>query len=131
MVNSRIQVWSHKNNDGEPVVVTLEDIVLPLFQFAKRDISEKSESFVNDAFSWNPADRSDKSCIAKEAKRKKAVIATLGQGKKPGSSINVIIEQSGFIEEKHLQEFRHVQIFSHFLQELMASRRLTENSVRA
>lgn len=97
-----VYMWAHED------VFTLEDIVLPLFQQAKPELTEKTAAFVDDAFEWPLS-------VAAQAKRKKAIIATLGQKKKPGSSMNVILEQSQFIETAHLNENIHVQIFVSFL----------------
>lgn len=111
-----VYLWSHKNDDGEPVVVTLEDIVLPLFQSAKPELSESAEMFINETFNW------DRSSISAEAKRKKAVITALGQKKKPGGSMNVILEQSKLFKEQHLAESSYVQVFCGFLTQLMEIR---------
>ena len=114
-----VYLWSHRSETNEVVVATLEDIVLPLFQLAQKEISEKAETFVNNTFTWKLTDRSRKSRIALESKKKKAVIATLGQRKKPGSSMNVILEQSGLIKGEHLQKSPYVVIFGKFLAQFM------------
>lgn len=118
--NRFVYLWCHKNDTEDWVSATLEDLVLPLFQQAQENLSQKAEQFINKTFNWLPFETTKKSRITWEAKRKKAVIAALGQGKKPGSSMNVVIEQSGFIQEKHLQACRHVHTFVRCLHQIMA-----------
>lgn len=102
-----VYIWSSPK-DTETRVATLEDILLPLFHNAQDVLTERAQAFVNEAFIWN-------SSISAEAKRKKAIITTLGQKKKPGSSMNVILEQSDFIKTAHLNGSAHVQTFVNFL----------------
>ena len=108
-----VYLWSHHNDDNSESVVTLEDIVLPLFHRAQTQLKEYAEAFVNEAFEWK-IDH-----IPTEAKRKKAVITALGQKKKPGGSMNVILEQSGFIKLEHLKQNDHVLAFCNFIHSFM------------
>lgn len=90
---------------GTPEKGTLEDLLLPMFDFSEenKSIVGKAKAIMSDMFTWETEHDEAARSIAEVEKYHKAVLTTVGQRKKPGSSLNVILEQSGLITEDALK----------------------------
>ena len=95
---------------------TLEEYLLPLFAVDQKEWTEKAVRFIDDTFLWEiDTGKKEQKRIAETAKRKKAIITALGQRKKPGSSMNVILDQAGLISGDTLWNNKSVRNFVEFL----------------
>lgn len=103
--NKAIFVWGSDQNIG-----TLEDILYPL-------VEEHAGSLFSPALEAIQQIRGNTSLesTSKSSKFKKAVITVAGQKAKPGSSMNVIVEQSGLITEEVLSSCSKTEDFKEFL----------------
>lgn len=90
---------------GSPEKGTLEDLLLPMFDSSaeNKSILNTTKTVMNDMFSWETTHKDLSRSIAEIEKYNKAVLTTVGQREKPGSSLNVILEQSGLITEEALK----------------------------
>ena len=102
---------------GTPERGTLEDILITLIEFTQENhiILSKTKNAINDIFEWNISDPKDEIAIAEKARYKKAVLTTMGQRKKPGYSLNVILEQSNLISVDALTNNILVEEFIKFI----------------
>lgn len=100
---------------------TLEDILLPMFESAQSELLSEAEKFI-DSFSWKTEQENAEKRIAEIAKRKKAIITTMGQRKKPGSSMNVIVDQGKLISSKIFTQNHDVRLFVDFVASLAVFR---------
>lgn len=107
--NKMLFVWGATPDRG-----TLEDILMPMFKNTS-DKFDAVESMVNEHFTWDVGNASSERAVAELEKRNKAVLTTLGQRDKPGSSLNVILEQSGKINLSTLETCLITQQFSQLL----------------
>lgn len=94
---------------------TLEDILLPLFGSAHPAIAQKAENFIDGAFSWRTSSDDMEEQISEQARRKKAIITAMGQRKKSGMSMSVIIDQSHLLQHEVLVESPNVIDFANFI----------------
>ena len=92
---------------------TLEDILLPMFEECESKIMSKTTTFIDDCFKW------EDSKISQIADRNKAIICIAGQNKKPGSSLNVIIDQTKLISEEVFKNNEDVKRFAEFIKEII------------
>lgn len=109
-------VWGGNPNQG-----TLEDIIYPLFEFtdgSKGVVSKASES-INEWFTWEVGHSEIEKSVPETERFKKAVLTTVGQRKKPGSSLNVILEQSGLISEDALNSCEITTGFVEFMNDFL------------
>jgi len=109
-------VWGNKPEQG-----TLEDILYPIFEFdgKNKDLINKASDTITDCFDWEIEHCDLVKSIAENGKLKKAVLTTVGQRKKPGSSFNVILEQSGFVSQEALNSSKITAEFVGFLNEFL------------
>jgi hypothetical protein len=101
---------------------TLEDILLPMLESAQSELFNKAEKFIDSAFTWKPEQDKVKNRVAEIAKRKKAIITTMGQRKKPGSSMNVVIDQGKLISTDIFTQNNDVKLFVDFVASLAVLR---------
>lgn len=116
--NVGVYVFS-KNSPG-----TLEDILLPMFESAQNELLNEAEKFI-DSFTWKTEQDNAEKRIAEIAKRKKAIITTMGQRKKPGSSMNVIVDQGKLISSKIFTQNHDVKLFVDFVASLAVFRTIS------
>ncbi|MCP4698481.1 MAG: hypothetical protein GY862_16760 [Gammaproteobacteria bacterium] len=94
----------------------MEDIVLPMLEKDQEKLSEAAGEFVDTSFQWNTDDNGNlKRKIAETAKRKKAIMTAAGQRKKPGGSMNVILDQSKLISSDTFTNNEDVRAFADFV----------------
>lgn len=93
-------VWGGKPEQG-----TLEDILVPLFDFeaSNKELMSKAKKIIGEMFTWEIDHDELVRVVAETEKYQKAVLTTVGQRKKPGCSLNVILEQSKLITQEALQ----------------------------
>lgn len=103
---------------GSPEKGTLEDLLLPMFDFSveNKSILDKTKTAMNDMFTWETGHGDAGRSIAEIEKYHKAVLTTVGQRKKPGASLNVILEQSGLITENALKSCKITAGFVLFIE---------------
>lgn len=105
-------VWGESPEKG-----TLEDILTPLFLRDQPDLMQKSTATIEDMFLWD-TDNSKKSISIPEIERKKkSILTVIGQRKKPGSSMNVILEQAGLLKDDTLKQDVRTNDFVDFIVE--------------
>lgn len=107
--NKILFVWGATPDQG-----TLEDILIPMFKNAS-DKFDAVEGLFNEHFLWDVGNKSSERAVAELEKRNKAVLTALGQRDKPGSSLNVILEQSGKIDSNALGNCKITKQFSDLL----------------
>ncbi len=98
---------------------TLEDILLPMFEKDQKAIIQKATEFINESFVWDTNSQKKERKIAEISRRKKAIITCAGQGKKSGSSMNVIIDQANLVRENTFLDNVNVKLFVDFLKKFM------------
>jgi hypothetical protein len=114
-----VYVFSKSNSLG-----TLEDILLPMLESAQSDLVNEAEKFIDSAFTWKTEQDNIENSIAEIAKRKKAIITTMGQRKKPGSSMNVVIDQGKLISKDIFTQNKDVKLFVDFVASLAVLRNI-------
>lgn len=107
-----IYVWGATTDKG-----TLEDLLYPLFNQYNSTLFAKAEAAIDDFFSWDTAHENIKNAVAEEAKRKKAIITFTGQRKKPGGSMNVILDQAKMITKESMIGDPNTTAFAKFVAE--------------
>lgn len=110
-----VYVFSKSNSPG-----TLEDILIPMFESAQSDLVKETKKFIDSTFSWKIKQDNAEKKIAEIAKRKKAIMTTIGQRKKPGSSMNVIVDQGKLISKEIFTQNNDVKLFVKFVASLAA-----------
>ncbi|MCP4135130.1 MAG: hypothetical protein GY754_29440 [bacterium] len=94
---------------------TLEDILLPIYRSKNEDLFDKTTSFIDSCFSWKTEDEKSKTRISARAGRKKAIICTAGQGKKPGRPLSAIIDDDVLGSNQAFKANDSVKAFAEFL----------------
>ncbi len=95
----------------------MENVLLPMFESDQEEMVFKASKFVDGCFKWETDHENPARKIAETAKRKKTIISCSGQRIKPGSSMNVIIDQAKMISEDTFRKDPEVQRFSKFISE--------------
>lgn len=113
-------VWGETAERG-----TLEDILMPMFEFAEENsrIVDKAKTAMVEMFEWREDDPKERIAVAETEKYKKAVLTTAGQRKKPGSSLNVILGQSGFVTLDSIKACKITESFIEFILNLLGANR--------
>ena len=105
-----VYIWGASEEEG-----TLEDLLIPLLQQSDKELMNKAEEAVNGMFVWDTQAEEKKHAVAEAAKRFKAIITLAGQRKKPGSSMNIVIDQARLVSTQTLKESKAVIAFIHFI----------------
>lgn len=111
-LDKAVYVWGGADEQG-----TLEDLLIPIFQQAVGKEIETSMNVLKSMFTWMTEHQEIRRAIAEGAKLKKSVLTMAGQRKKPGSSLNVIIGQSGFLTKKTIEASDPAMKFCNFVSE--------------
>jgi hypothetical protein len=106
-----VYVWADSVNQTG----TLEEHLLPLFEADQKELAEKATLFIDSTFPWETDHKKNDKSIAEIARRKKAIITALGQREKPGSSMNVIIDQAKLLSVDTLWKSKPIRDFAEFL----------------
>ena len=101
---------------------TLEDILLPMFESAQSELVSKAKKIIDSAFAWKTEQDNAENRIAEIARRKKAIITTMGQREKPGSSMNVVVDQGKLISKEIFTQNNDVKLFVNFVASLAVLR---------
>ncbi|MBF0629690.1 MAG: hypothetical protein HQL89_01710 [Magnetococcales bacterium] len=109
-------VWGRSPDEG-----TLEDILMPMFAFDNKNriIVQQAEAAMKNMFQWKMNDPEKIRSVAETVKFQKAVLTTVGQREKPGSSLNVILEHSKLITDTALSENGTTMEFAEFVNEFI------------
>lgn len=105
-----VYIWS-----GEQGLGTIEDVLMPVVRACDPSRVDKAERCVDDLFVWEVDSPKLKRCVSQRASRQKAIMTLLGQKNKPGSSLNVIIDQTDLLEQTTLLADTRVSSFARFL----------------
>lgn len=103
-------VWGDENGVG-----TLEDLLIPIHRATDFGRVDAAEQCIDGLFNWDVDHDDPKRRIAERARRYKAVIALLGQRKKPGMSQSVMIGQTKIMSDAHFCSDDRVSSFAAFL----------------
>lgn len=106
-----VYIWCDDTGKG-----TLEDIFLPLCENKQRDLIEKVVNFIDDSFYWKIGDTDPKCSQTETSRRKKAILTACGQRKKPGGSLNVIIDQAKIVGAAEFKNDARVKAFANFFE---------------
>ncbi|MCP4149784.1 MAG: hypothetical protein GY757_18710 [bacterium] len=98
---------------------TLEDILLPMIETGRDKIVYQAEEFIDKSFKWETQHVKPKRKTTEIAKRKKAIITTVGQREKPGSSMSVIVDQGKLISKEIFVNNVNVKKFADFIARLL------------
>ncbi len=104
-------IWADPTGNG-----CLEDILMPLFE-VHEDLHRKACAAMDDMHLWRVTQLKKSQARAERSKRQKAILTTMGQRKKPGASLNVIIDQGGLVSVADLKASPAVRDFMAFLNE--------------
>jgi hypothetical protein len=107
-------VWGESPDRG-----TLEDILTPMFAQKHSELMNKAEVAIDSMFTWDTGNTNPKKAVPEIEKKKKAILTAVGQGKKPGSSMNVILEQSGLLKKEDLEKNALTKEFVAFVENFM------------
>ncbi|MBI6911636.1 hypothetical protein [Pseudomonas palleroniana] len=102
-------IWRNYNSDHGTLECLIEECLEPaggLKPFL--DIADEH-------FDWKCSDESNKTAVAERAKRLKAAISMMGQRKKPGGSMSVILGQGKFLNTENLSQSPSVQSLLSFM----------------
>jgi hypothetical protein len=105
-----LYVWADEDGKG-----TLEDILFPIYMNANDTLLNKSQTFVEDAFSWNVDEKNFVQKYKKKAEKSKATLCSAGQGKKPGRPLSAIINDNVLGNESDISEAPPVKDFVDFI----------------
>lgn len=107
-----VYVWANSSGNG-----TLEEIILPLFESEQEELIKRTAAFVNDSFKWKTDPQDNEKACAEIARKKKAIITTAGQRKKPGGSMSVILDQGKLVSGRTFRKDKRVLDFVTFVSE--------------
>lgn len=102
-------VWGEDTQRG-----TLEDWLIPMYRQKHQDNLNTAFTTLDTMFEWGDG-------VAKKSKRSKAAITLLGQKKKPGGSMAVVLDQAKLLGSKDFNQAAPVQDFVQFLNEFSAN----------
>jgi hypothetical protein len=105
-----VYIWGETCEKG-----TLEDLLIPLFNLDNPELINNATIAIDDIFSWDVYSEKLEKAVAEDSKRKKAIITLAGQRKKPGGSMNVILDQAKMISKATLISDKNVMAFAHFI----------------
>ncbi|MBF0181754.1 MAG: hypothetical protein HQM03_17180 [Magnetococcales bacterium] len=92
-----------------------------MFEFHEdnKSIVDSAKRVISEMFVWNTDQQEVKVSVAETAKYHKAVLTTVGQRKKPGSSLSVVLGQSGFITKDSLDACNTTKAFVRFVEDFL------------
>lgn len=105
-----LYVWKGGGERG-----TLEDILIPVFRASEPEFSAKVEKQIEDLFDWKTDHEDVARSVAESARKHKATITLAGQRKKPGMSMNVIVDQTQMLKDDILAADARVASFARYL----------------
>jgi len=94
---------------------TLEDSLLPILMSYNPTAVNRASAYLLSEFQWKIESAVQKERIAEISRFKKATITLMGQGKKPGGSMNVIISQTDLFPKSQLAANKAVKLFADFI----------------
>lgn len=103
-------IWAGPDGKG-----TLEHVLVPLFKHRNAGLHRNAEKAIDTLFIWPLNDGDSSTQIAQQSKRAKAILTTMGQKKKPGGSLNVVLRQAKLVRAEDLKSNDAVQAFADFL----------------
>jgi hypothetical protein len=112
--NKAVFVWGETQNKG-----TLEDILTPMFIQEHSELMDKATEAISSMFNWEISHTDPQRAVPEIERIKKSILTVAGQGKKPGSSMNVILEQSGLLNKEALEKNEITNEFVAFVENFM------------
>lgn len=101
--NKAVFVWGESLEQG-----TLEHWLIPMLQNRHQKSLDKAWATLDDMFTWPDT-------VAQQSKRHKAAITLLGQKKKPGGAMSVILAQAKLLDKTAYETSAEVSGFVDFL----------------
>lgn len=109
--NKAVYIWGDTtSNKG-----TLEDILLPLYETQTSELLGNAAQFVDKCFAWDLDSHEETTKYAARSKRRKAIISSAGQGKKPGRPMSAIVFDNVLGSKEGFMADLSVKRFSDFL----------------
>lgn len=105
-----VYIWGASCENG-----TLEDLLLPLFNLDNPVLIEQVSIAIDKIFSWDIYNENLEKAVAEDSRRKKAIITLAGQRKKPGGSMNVILDQAKMVSKTTLTVDTNAVAFAKFI----------------
>lgn len=100
-----IYTWGASPQQG-----TLEDLIYPMFETDQNGLMDKAYIAINDMFTWDDT-------VSAQAKRKKATITLIGQRKKPGLPMSMVLGETDLITKATWKSHAMVNDFVDFLKD--------------
>lgn len=104
-----LYIWSGEQGRG-----TIEDVLMPVVRTCDASGVSKAERCIDALFSWDIDNTKLARSVSERAARQKAIMTLLGQRAKPGSSLNVVIDQTSLLEDTALLADARVSSFARF-----------------
>jgi hypothetical protein len=107
MDSKAVYIWGDATSNRG----TLEDILLPLFEAQTNELLNNAGKFVDNCFTWDLDNHEEIRKYAACSKRKKAIISSAGQGKRPGRPMSAIVDDNvlgskqGFMADMSVKKF--------------------------
>lgn len=106
-----IYIWGKTPEQG-----TLEDLLHPLFEGCHPTLFKQASEATDKMFNCWKIDSPERSvAIPAMSKRYKAIITIMGQHKKPGGAMSVILDQAGMIKPENFKNSSTVKDFADFI----------------
>ncbi|WP_420266301.1 hypothetical protein [Candidatus Magnetominusculus dajiuhuensis] len=109
-----VYVWGENPARG-----TLEDILIPLFTKDQKTLMGDAKAAVVKMFPRDTGNADPAIAVPAMAKQSKSILTLVGQGKKPGFSMSVIIEQAELLEDTTLKTDSTTKEFTNFVAEFI------------
>jgi hypothetical protein len=94
---------------------TLEDILIPIFQFTHNKSVTKFKEIMGNVFSWDTGNQDRAKAIAEIGKYNKAILTASGQREESGYALSVILKNDDFLTPEALKSNKNVMDFVNFL----------------
>ncbi len=111
-----IYVWG-----SSPECGTLEDLLYPLFEESQPTLFAQASQATDTMFTcWDISNADSSIAIPATSRRYKSIFTIMGQGKKPGGAMSVIVDQAKLIKQKNFQSNLAVKAFADFIARFVA-----------
>jgi hypothetical protein len=83
------------------------------------ELMDKAAEAISSMFTWDISHADPQRAVPEIERMKKSILTVAGQRKKPGSSMNVILEQSGLLKKEALETNSITKEFVGFIANFM------------
>jgi hypothetical protein len=102
-------IWRNYTDDHGTLECLIEECLEPAGEL--KPFLESADQH----FEWKCSDKINKTAVAERAKRLKAAISMMGQRKKPGGSMSVVLGQGNLLNTENLTKSKSVQSLLSFM----------------